>query len=327
MSNPINVGVDDGFAAIKVVYRNGHGLEQHQFPSRAMYGLDGATDMSGASVGGYSADGQDFTVGVAGLTDPIETRFDDYSTSPLNRVLVHHALHASGLGGRACRVASGLPFTTFYNEPERRKSKTDSLHQQVTKAGGAELASIGQQSVFPQGAIAWIDTAISDTGEVVAALDAPVAIVDIGGNTTDIAVMLDGQLIDRERSGTEELGVLHLADTLKQMIQQSLKVKATDAAIDAALRTRTLRLWGEDQDIGELVDNAVKAMSSRIAGAVSRRVGDGSDLEKILMVGGGAALMSEGLQTYPHLSVVDHPAFANARGMWKYLEFVDTNDA
>lgn len=319
----LNVGVDDGFAAIKVVYRNGNGLEQHTMPSRAAYGLGGATTMAGEAVGGYTTDGQSFTVASDGSINAIDTRFADYAVSPLNRVLIHHALHTAGLGGRACNVGSGLPFDVFYHHPARRSEKQVSLSKMVEKAGGDDLATIGKQSVFPQGAIAWIDTAINNDGEVVADLDAPVAIVDIGGNTTDIAVLLSGRVIDQDRSGTEQMGVLHVTEHLKTLVQQALEIQATDAAIEQALQTRSIWKWTEATDVGALVDEAIDVMASRIYDAVRKRIGDGHDLSRIIAVGGGAAVLGQALEKYPNLEIPPDPAFANARGIWKYLEFVE----
>jgi len=321
------VGVDDGYAAIKVAWMNGNGMETRVFPSRAVSGLHGVTDMAGEAVGGYRTQGQSFTVGIEGLPNIIDTRFDDYPTSDLNRVLVHHALSTSGFAGQSCRLATGLPFTDFYRDPARRDAKIASLAKSVETISGADSVHITQQSVFPEAAIAWIDITVDDEGNLVGDLDAPVAIVDIGGRTTDIAIMLPGRQIDQDRSGTEQLGVLDVHQQIRDRASHSDRfgVPISAAAAERGIRSRVLRLWGKDQDISDLVDSAIDDLTRRVVQVTQQRIGRGQDLDRVIVIGGGGALLRDAFGEYPNFEIPPNPEFANARGMFKYEAYINAD--
>ena len=52
-------------------------------------------------------------------------------------------------------------------------------------------------------------------------------------------------------------------------------------------------------------------------------LGRGAELERILFVGGGAVALAEDIRDwFPNQTIAPHPAFANARGMLKYLRYV-----
>jgi plasmid segregation protein ParM len=54
-----------------------------------------------------------------------------------------------------------------------------------------------------------------------------------------------------------------------------------------------------------------------------RKLGLGVELDRVLFVGGGsAALAADIANWFPNQIMADHAAFANARGMLKYLQFV-----
>ena len=54
-----------------------------------------------------------------------------------------------------------------------------------------------------------------------------------------------------------------------------------------------------------------------------RQLGLGADLDRVLFVGGGSVALADRIRDwFPNQAVAEHPAFANARGMLKYLRFV-----
>ncbi|MGK9007660.1 plasmid segregation protein ParM domain-containing protein, partial [Citrobacter europaeus] len=68
----------------------------------------------GAEEGLYKTEeGLDYTVSEY-LPNADDTRFKDYPRSPLNRVLVHHALRVAGFGGKDVSIATGLPVSYYY---------------------------------------------------------------------------------------------------------------------------------------------------------------------------------------------------------------------
>ena len=55
---------------------------------------------------------------------------------------------------------------------------------------------------------------------------------------------------------------------------------------------------------------------------VEEMVGDAADLDFILFVGGGSAVLQDVISEYKHARVPKDPQFANARGMLKYMTYV-----
>lgn len=120
----IDVGIDDGYAAIKLAWNDQSGqLMTFSIPSRARQGSLGVGSLtSDQTVGGYRTEGICFTVapGIEGE----ETRFPDYNMSPLARVLSHHALVCAGFAGRSVRIASGLPLDRYFRNGKKTTKRS-----------------------------------------------------------------------------------------------------------------------------------------------------------------------------------------------------------
>ncbi len=323
----IVVGIDDGYAMTKVVvFENGHQISQLAIPARARSGIHGATvideiEDEGAVALGYETDGVSYTVG--DFADSESARFDDYPFSGMNRVIVHHALRLAGLGGRQIRIATGLPLSSYYQgsktNAEMVARKDASIRTRVRPVDGSDAAVILDHKVFPEGLAAWIDHAIDEQGGLRANLNETVAVIDIGGRTTDIAVVLPGKRIDHARSGSADIGVLNLIEAVGAALHRELGVEVPAYAIDRALRTRTISVWGKKKDVGALIDAAAESVMERIYREINRKLGSAIDIDRILLVGGGARVFGTVAGRYPNIQMAPDPEYANARGFVKYL--------
>ena len=150
------------------------------------------------------------------------------------------------------------------------------------------------------------------------------AVVDIGGRTTDIAVILTDEQgvpvgIDRERSGSEEFGVLQVRDTLASLLSRELRLdRIDDRTLDTVFRLGKAKIYGKMQDFGGLVQEASAKIRMEIANAVRHRLGDGTSLQAVWVVGGGAHKIDLRGVLPPEWNVVvaDDPEFANVTGMF-----------
>ena len=92
---------------------------------------------------------------------------------------------------------------------ETVEKKRASLKQRVEPIDGRLAASIAFHDVIPEALAAWYDHVITDrNGEVTLAderLGAPIAVVDIGGRTTDYVVVAD-QAVVHDASGSLRVG-------------------------------------------------------------------------------------------------------------------------
>lgn len=332
-NNDVYVGVDDGHYAIKIVLETG---ETFSIPSRATYGKQLITAIKANDDDGGvfydTEEGRTFTVS-AQLPKFEDTRFLDYPKSELNRVLVHDALRRAGLGGRNVRITTGLPVNYYYlgnGEVNQAliEAKEKNLGKRVTY-GDTPLANIVSNSVTTEAVAAFVDQLMDLDGQPSAKYqelaETPIGVIDVGGKTTDCAVILPGMIVDPGRSGSNDVGVLQLNDAVSARLVAHLKLDTAlpASAIEKAMTTGMVRLYGKDQSVREIIDEEKERLTQHIINAVRTKVGSGADLDHVLFVGGGAVVLKDQLlKHYPHAVVPNEPVFANARGMLKTAKYV-----
>jgi plasmid segregation protein ParM len=90
-----------------------------------------------------------------------------------------------------------------------------------------------------------------------------------------------------------------------------------------AVRNGSVRLFGKNHDVADQVRDARRQLVERLHAETQRQLGRGAELERILFVGGGAVALADDIRDwFPNQAIAPHPAFANARGMLKYLRYV-----
>lgn len=325
------VADDNGYADHKLCWWAGKPgkseLMEMTFASRAAMGSQ-AMNVEGDLTGVYEVNGRKWTVG-RNVHDPENTRVPGYATSDLNCVLVAHALFHAGFGGKDVKVATGLPYDDFYDEDGKRVAFIDkvkkSIGQDVTAFGSGETANVIENRVYPESTAAWVDFSVdSETGETIAENEEGVAVVDIGGNTTDVTYLNGGNnQINKARSGTREIGVLHIRDKLRSLIKKEYSLdEISDSQLDKGLRKNEIVLFSELKDVEHLVNKAINDVGQKVLNFVKEKVGDGAQLDYIIFVGGGAELLRSVISEYPHAKIPDRPQFSNARGMLKYWTLV-----
>jgi len=324
---PVAVGLDDGYALTKVALP---GDRLTVIPSRARVGPSGVTGVLQGSPRIFEYASGD-TVYSAGRVDGAPTRFEGYAWSGLNRVIVQHALQEAGLAGRTVHAVSGLPVSAFYGKSgalreEQINKKRDSLKQAVCPLS-ARPAEIAFHEVIPEALAAWYDHVIveqdGEPGIDQARLDAPVAVVDIGGRTTDYVVVADQGLVHAS-SGSLPCGMLDVRQRVANAIQERFDLEAlSEPRVTQAVERKTVRLQGADHDVTALVEGAKREVVERIHAETRRQLGLGAELDCVLFAGGGTVALAGHIRDwFPHQVIAAHAAFANARGMLKYLRYV-----
>lgn len=327
---PLLVAIDDGYAQTKTVGIPAAGgpVSQWLIRSSVRTGRYGGTfNLSGAKgFGSYvTEEGEEFTV-----SDKVEaenTQFDSFHVSPMNRVLCHHALLTAGYGGRDVHLATGLPVADFFNEDGRNDAKIEAKRANLLKSvrnvadGGIDPATLVKVSVGCQAIAAFVDYLVDDDFNERDVPTDSVAVVDIGGRTTDVAVVLGGGELDASRSGTENIGVLDAYKGLTKGIRTRYGVndKFTLTQLDQALREKSIVLWGERKDLTAEVDSVVQEQEAKIAREVERKLGSAANIQTVLFVGGGSALFQNIYRHFRNGRMAPDPEFANARGLRKYF--------
>ena len=326
--NPVPVGLDDGYAYTKVALPDGRLIV---IPSRARLGKANVTwiDSAEQRIFEYETEAQIFAVGEV---EGEPTEFDAYPFSGLNRAIVQHGLQQAGLQGHSLHAVSGLPVGSFYLKDGSRREeilarKRASLKKPVQPLDGRLPAGIAFHEVIPEALAAWYDHVITESDEGVQLeperLQAPLAVVDIGGRTTDYVVVAD-QAVVHNASGSLRCGLLDVKREVGEGIRARFDLDlVSERTVELSLRSGTVRLFGKDRDVADLVRCAQRQMVERLHSETQRQLGRGAELERILFVGGGTVALSAQIRDwFPNQTIAEHPAFANARGMLKYLRYV-----
>ena len=78
-----------------------------------------------------------------------------------------------------------------------------------------------------------------------------------------------------------------------------------------------------DHNVRTEVLAAKHELVERLYVETRRQLGRGIELDRVLFVGGGAVALADHITDwFPNQLIAEQPAFANARGMLKYLQFV-----
>jgi plasmid segregation protein ParM len=345
----IYVGCDDGHYGIKLCFEDG---TVFYVPSRVTRGLHQIVAFDGdeAADRAYVINDQPYTV----LEDYALVKAEDtrsleppFPVSPLNRVLVNHAL-TRALAARSINPAevevvlvTGLPVDDFYIAGQKNvalidaKIKNLAAAQIINKNHSVVLPRITQHHVISEGIAAFFDLMLDFDGNEIPETqkmvqDRAIAIVDVGGKTTDIAMVAEGGTgLYPERSGTEPLGALNLNETVGVKLKARFKLSAPppDKHVEAAIHSKTYSLYGEQHNIADIIDEEARDFAQKIKGYMNKCIGSGYDLGKVIFVGGGSILLRPYFEAlYPKQSIFpDNPQFANARGMLKAAKFLLVN--
>ena len=321
----IAVGIDDGYACTKVALPDGRLIAT---PSRAHIGQSKVSWIRQAEqlIFEYETDGTVYSVGDVEATS---TRFEGYACSGLNRAIVQHALQCADLEGALVKAVSGLPVSSFYRNGGGHRdaainAKRENLLVPVHPRNGAMTAEITDHEVLPEALAAWYDHVITEK-DGVARLDQdrvrkPIAVVDIGGRTTD-TVVVRHQGILHGSSGSCDIGLLDVKESLSDALEARFDLQTlNDRLVTRALETQAIRLFGRDYDVSQEVLAAKHELVERLHGELRRQLGSAVELDCVLFVGGGAVALAEHIRDwFRNQLIAPQPAFANARGMLKFL--------
>jgi plasmid segregation protein ParM len=328
-TKPLLVAIDDGYAQTKVYGEKTDGtIGKYHMRSSVRPGRYGVGSISGNGfLGLYETEEGQFTA-----SEDVEaesTQFDNFHTSTMNRVLVNHGLVGAGYGGLPVDIITGLPVADFFGhdggmDEEKIALKKTNLKKPVQLASGSNrVALINSIQVGCQAVAAYYDYALDDELNEVRDTDGAIAIVDIGGRTTDIATVIGGTRIDHARSGTANIGVLDVYSAVKLGIwaRERIRDNFPINVIDKAVRDGKVKLYGEEQDISKIVDEVKSEYQAKLKREIERQISTAATMNRVVFVGGGAALFTDIADTFRNGYVSPDPEFANARGLYKHARY------
>lgn len=305
-------GLDDGFGEIKVAWGEAHqgAIGQIAIPSLIRPGARLELGKNGQGNAIYHTESQSFTMG--GGVDTLNTRFDGYERSAMNRVMSFHALLSQGFT-EGDTVVTGLPIRLYFRadgsaNKEAIEARKASLLVDVLDAAHKPLPKPGRVKVIAQGLAALMALQSVDIESA--------AILDVGARTMDATVFQDGRIL-MDRTGGRNLGVLDMQARFAERIAGLFPYPLESHLVYRAFRDGKIKIMGQEHDLSAERLAAIQEVTLNIwqeAASIFRTV---QDVDKVVLIGGGAAFM-ESSSPWPHVQKTADPVFANAHGMLAY---------
>ena len=328
MSNtkPAIVAIDNGYDHTKVVTRDRQlcmptsVTRTSQVIART---IDGPRALSESR---YEIDGAVYTVG-GDVLDPIDTRHDDFPYSAANLAIVMEALRrVLPEGTEQVHVVTNLPVNRFYTSTGERQEfdlarKAAAWRRTVRDMSGAAVPRIDPFTAYSEAVAAWFDYVIGpDLHLNSQRFSALTAVVDIGGRTTDIALVKEGDIY-LQQSGTRDIGTLSLAAIIRRRVEDQYPgiPPRSHRSIESATRLGTIRIGNREIDVRDTLEREKNNLLERIESYFVSLCGQSrADIQHILFVGGGSALLEPYLRKrFPEAEFARDPQMANARGLYK----------
>lgn len=346
-ADPIRFVADDnGYADHKFAWYDGKGdIQVGKVPSRVQLGAASIRSAAnGAAVGGYQTQGETYTCGNL-LRDPLNLRNGDYPTSPANRVLFTHGLATFGLLDGPIRACVTLPLRDYYkrdggiNEAIKEAAMANFMENPVEVIGAAQQPDILSVNVYAEAMCGYFDWLLTDSGEArqeVLNIQGEIAVVDIGGSTTDIvSLQYDKQLVvNNDNSGTEKVGVLDAKDQLTTKIREAMireghfdgghDDQLPKNFIDDVLMTGKGRWMQREWDFTAERDESCQSVAQRLTTYIKTTLGGVGNYEAIVVIGGGSIVFRPWLENMMRNAIFSDE-YANARGALKFMRMCEVD--
>lgn len=144
-------------------------------------------------------------------------------------------------------------------------------------------------------------------------------VIDPGFLTFDF-LLSNGEKVIENRSGAHPGGVSKVLRSIADSISQKFGQKYENfAAIDRGLRRRKIKINGELEELDEHIKNTKFVLEGSV-NYMKNIVGGGSDIDNIILLGGGASVYRRTLESYypkHSIIVIDDGQLANVRGFYQ----------
>jgi plasmid segregation protein ParM len=214
-------------------------------------------------------------------------------------------------------IATGLP-VSYMGDTAALKDALVGQHHVKTDTTEFVL-NVGKVMVMPQPYGTIYDQSLTNKGKVNPCHTATrTAVVDVGTYTVDLTVDDSMEYIENE-SDSLEIGTHTAQQRLIDWYSDKYRQKPTYKQVEDALLTGCLIVRGQEVDVYEIVQDALKPLINGTLALATRLWQAGANLDVIYVSGGGAQLVYETLlEIYPQVKLVELPQFANARGYLNY---------
>jgi PRTRC genetic system protein D len=219
-------------------------------------------------------------------------------------------------------IVTGLPVLWFEDRQKLARSLRGT--HEFTWGRQKRLITVHGIKVLPQPFGGFYAHALDQAGQ--SAITEPeimrtFGFLDIGWNTTDLSAIQNLQPVEKW-SGGERVGVRNVIEIVGDALSRRYGLALAPHEIDAAIQQRRVEIYGQYEDIGELIDSATTALAQQVVAAATRLWGNGERMSHILIFGGGAAVLGQAIRdAFPRNGVLlPAPALTNAIGFSRFAQ-------
>jgi hypothetical protein len=263
----------------------------------------------------------------------VDTQNHAYQLSAANRIMVHSMLHRMGLAGKKVNLVTTSPIQRYFKksgQPDQDyiEARNKNLMVPVTNALG-ESVEIMKVTQLPESFAAYLSLlfkyhVVKGKGRLEASSDyvgKDILLFDFGGQTLDVAVISNGQLITRKSFTEEGVGMLAVNDLIYDELK-SYRRNIDRCEIDRIIQTGrfyTDKSHSNEIDAQGIVNSAIKIVYANGLDKVVKRL-PVAEFDLVLGAGGPVNNIRSILSSIiPEMQFVENPLMANANGGLKYL--------
>lgn len=307
------VGLDIGFGYTKIATEDGC----TRFPS--VVGSDDGRIMQnlkrggeGTGEGAVCIEGERFIVGENAIKHSehlFSAREKDWISSIAYRALLKYAYESIAFqNGEDVLVVTGLP-VNHYKQCGKRLAET-------VKSVADRIISV-EVLLQPMGS--YFDCLMDFDGYIKdeAFKESRNGIIDIGYFTTDLITMEDLEFV-KKRYTSHENGVSTAYQRIAQEIYDTYSLTKESHEIEKVIRDGFVKVFGKKVDVKNIIDKHLDALSLEIYSKAKDLWREGTDIDTIIITGGGAITLKKSLDFYNHIRFIDDSQYANVRGYLKY---------
>jgi PRTRC genetic system protein D len=220
------------------------------------------------------------------------------------------------------RIVTGLP-VAFYNDKAVLRDVLMGEHRATREGRRGQLFKVTDCRVIPQPFGALLAEALDNRGNVAdkGLATGNVGVIDVGGKTTNLLSVNRLAEIGRETASVN-VGAWDVVRAVRLWLADHCpNLDLRDHQVIDAIIARGVRYYGEPQDLGPVVDNALGPMAEQVIAQATQLWNGGAGLDAVLVSGGGALLLGPAIKShFRHARVVSEPVFANALGYWRFAQ-------
>ncbi len=324
--------VDVGFGRTKAVSSHG---EHYDFPSligefKPVIFSAGMENSPLTSRLAISTDRKDWFVGEAAIkqSTPQNTIDSQRTVAKEGIVLLLTALTIlARKSPELINLVTGLPVSHYQRFKERYLSAIGCAHftdllSPSGKIVKSVLLSVEAVRVIPQPMGTYFDAILDDDGQLIENRMAAgkVGIIDIGYNTLDLARVDGLEFVNTRSASFSRLGIFNSFQNLSTELYRNLSLEVPPERMEPLVRANEVMIAGKAVSIDLMRQAAFQNAAEQIVSRVKSTWPDRWELDRILLTGGGALLLSDYLlPVFEGQAVLaSSPAYANVSG---YLKF------